>query len=303
MNNMTDIKYQKPFIKWVGGKTQIIDKIIEKFPNNIENYREIFLGGGSVLFALLTMQKNNKIKINKKVYAYDININLINVYKDIQKNKDTLYNYIEYNTKIYDGIKSSEVNRNPLTLEEAMTSKESYYYWLRKRFNTLQTGDIEKSALFIFLNKTCFRGIYREGPNGFNVPYGHYKKTPVICDKDELYKISDLIKDVEFKQSDFITSFSEIESGDFVYLDPPYAPINNNSFVGYTKDGFDIKTHYKLFDEIKKLNTKAKFIMSNVKVDLITENFKEYKQEEIIAKRSINSKNPGDSVIELIIMN
>ena len=297
-----DIKIQKPFLKWVGGKTQIIKDIISKIPPEINNYHELFLGGGSVLFAVLSLQKQKKIVIKNKIYAYDINSVLINVYKHVQSSKDELYKYINMYIKEYDSIEGSIINRKPTSIEEAKTSKESYYYWIRKKYNNIDKNTIECSALFMFINKTCFRGMYREGPNGYNVPYGHYKKTPTIISETDLNYISDLIKDVEFIHSDFSNSIKNVKDGDFVYLDPPYAPENANSFVGYVADGFNLEMHKLLFDEIKKLG-KIKFVMSNAKVDLVTENFKEYKCEDIIARRAINSKKPGSTTTEVIIYN
>jgi DNA adenine methylase len=207
----------------------------------MNNYHELFLGGGSVLLAVLSLQKQNKIKIKNKIYAYDINSVLINVYKHIQNNKDELYKLISSYIKEYDSIEGSLINRKPTSIEEAKTSKESYYYWIRNKYNNIDKNTIECSALFMFINKTCFRGMYREGPNGYNVPYGHYKKTPSIISKTDLDYISDLIKDVEFIHSDFKNSIKNIKDGDFVYLDPPYAPINENSFVGYVADGFNFR--------------------------------------------------------------
>ena len=233
---MSETKFQKPFLKWIGGKTQMIHTLMDKFPAEMNNYHEPFLGGGSVLFALLSLQKENKIVIKNKIYAYDINVLLINVYKNIQTNKDALFGYITSYITEYHNITGTEVNRKPLRMEDAKTSKESYYYWIRQLFNKMDKTTIECSAIFMFLNKTCFRGMYREGPNGFNVPYGHYKKTPTIITKEELDYISDLMKDVVFLQSDFCKSVQNIRSGDFVYLDPPYAPETENSFVGYTAD-------------------------------------------------------------------
>lgn len=295
-------KLQKPFLKWIGGKTQIINDIISKIPNEINNYHELFLGGGSVLFAVLSLQKQNKIIIKNKIYAYDINNDLINVYKNIQHNKDELYEFIDFYINEYDSINGTTINRKPTSIEEAKTSKESYYYWIRNKYNNIDKNSIECSALFIFINKTCFRGMYREGPNGFNVPYGHYKKTPVIITKSDLNYISDLIKDVEFKTSGFIDSIQNVKNDDFVYLDPPYAPENTKSFVGYVADGFSLETHQLLFDEIKK-NKKINFVMSNAKVDLVIDNFKEYNCIDIIARRAINSKNPGSTTTEVIIYN
>lgn len=299
---ITEQKLQKPFLKWVGGKTQIIDDIISKIPNQMNNYHELFLGGGSVLFAVLSLQKQNKLIIKNKIYAYDINSDLINVYKNIQNNKDELYECINLYVKEYDSIMGSIINRKPTSIEEAKTSKESYYYWIRNKYNNIDKNTIECSALFMFINKTCFRGMYREGPNGYNVPYGHYKKTPTIISKKDLNYINDLIKNVEFKNSSFTESIKNVKNGDFVYLDPPYAPENSNSFVGYVADGFNLETHKMLFDEIKKLEN-IKFLMSNAKVDLVIDNFKEYKCNDIIARRAINSKKPGSTTTEVIIYN
>ena len=244
---MTECKIQKPFLKWIGGKTQVINSIITKFPTEISNYHELFLGGGSILLALLSLQKQNKITIKNKIYAYDINKELINVYKHIQNNKDELYKHIDSYITEYDSLKGTDINRKPKSIEDAKTSKESYYYWIRNKYNNIDKNSVECSALFMFINKTCFRGMYREGPHGYNVPYGHYKKTPTIITKKDLNYISDLIKNVEFIQSDFGTSIKNIKDGDFVYLDPPYAPENKKSFVGYVSDGFSLETHNKLF--------------------------------------------------------
>ena len=299
---MTKQKIQKPFLKWVGGKTQIIDTIISKIPKEINNYHELFLGGGSVLFAVLSLQNENKIIIKNKIYAYDINNDLINVYKNIQNNKEELYKIIDSYIKEYDSLNGSIVNRKPTSIEEAKTSKESYYYWLRNKYNNIDKTSIECSALFMIINKTCFRGMYREGPNGYNVPYGHYKKTPTIIEKVDINYISILIKDVEFKQCSFTESIKNVKDGDFVYLDPPYAPEKSKSFVGYVAGGFNLEMHNLLFDEIKKLEN-AKFAMSNAKVDLVTNNFKEYYCDSIKARRAINSKNPGSTTTEVIIYN
>ena len=301
---VNDKNIQKPFLKWVGGKTQIINEIMNKFPIEMNNYHEVFLGGGSVLFALLSLQKQNKIILKEKIYAYDINEILINVYKNVQLNKDSLYDFISTYIKEYDDIKGTIINRKPLNIEDAKTSKESYYYWIRNKFNNMDKTTIECSAIFMFLNKTCFRGMYREGPNGFNVPYGHYKTTPSIITKSDLNYISELIKNVEFINSDFSKSLLNIKKDDFVYLDPPYAPENNKSFVGYTSEGFNLETHKKLFNEILKFNTREiKFLMSNSKVEIVLNYFKDYKTEDIVVRRAINSKKPDSKTTEVFIYN
>ena len=298
-----ELKIHKPFLKWVGGKTQIIKEIISIMPSEMNNYHEPFVGGGSVLFAVLSLQQQHKINIKNKIYAYDINYSLINVYKQIQKNNNELFKTIKLYLDEYENINENEnINRNPQTINEAKTSRESYYYWLRNKFNNINKDTIESAALFILINKLCFRGMYREGPNGFNVPYGHYKKTPAIITQKQLADISKLIENVEFIHSDFIDSFKNIKNDDFMYLDPPYAPETKTSFVNYNISGFNLNMHELLFTEIKNFKD-VKFIMSNSNVKLVTDNFKDYNCKEIIARRAINSINPGSTTKEVIIYN
>ena len=301
---------QKPFLKWVGGKTQMIDKIVSKIPTEMENYHELFLGGGSVLLAMLSRQKQNKITIRDKIYAYDINPYLINLYKHIQSNKDEVYDFIQNYMDVYGSIETNKCikeERNTDIYEEAIKSKESYYYWLRSLFNNIKDSEdraIEVSALFLILNKICFRGMYREGPNGFNIPYGNYKKTPTVITKETLYTVSELIKDVEFTNKGFVESIQSPIEGDFVYLDPPYAPENNTSFVGYVADGFTEENHKDLFEKTKNLDdTGILFMMCNAKVDMVTKSFKDYEILDIEARRAINSKNPGSKTTEVLIFN
>ena len=302
----SNIILQKPFLKWVGGKTQHIQQIINSFPDNMENYHEIFLGGGSVLLALLSLQKAGLITINGSIYAYDLNKQLIQVYRHIQSNKDELIKRVQHYRNEYDKcptVEKGTANRKPVNDTEAKTSRESYYYWMRKKFNLLKDLSIENSALFIMLNKTNFRGVYREGPNGYNVPFGHYKKTPAIISKSEIDKISTLIKDVVFIDADFNESINNSTEGDFVYLDPPYAPQNRKSFVGYTENGFDINMHKKLFKLTKALTTNnIKFAMSNANVELVKKNFEGYVFKEISARRAIHSKNPAAKTTDVLIL-
>lgn len=302
----SNITLQKPFLKWVGGKTQHIQQIINSFPDNMENYHEIFLGGGSVLLAVLSLQKAGLITIKGSIYAYDLNKQLIQVYRHIQSNKDELIKRVQHYRNEYDKcpiVEKGTANRKPVNDTEAKTSRESYYYWMRMKFNLLKDLSIENSALFIMLNKTNFRGVYREGPNGYNVPFGHYKKTPAIISKNEIDKISTLIKDVVFIDADFNDSINNATEGDFVYLDPPYAPQNIKSFVGYTENGFDINMHEKLFKLTKALTTNnIKFAMSNANVELVKNSFEGYVFKEISARRAIHSKNPAAKTTDVLIV-
>ena len=250
----------------------------------------MFLGGGSVLFALLQNIESNKIKVEGKIRAYDINETLIYMYKNIKKNPDKVLLEIKNIINVFNKLDGKIINRKPNDINEAKTSQESYYYWIRSEINKLSQYDKNTpvgSAYFIFLNKTCFRGVYREGPNGFNVPFGHYKN-PEIINEEHLYKISKLIKHVKFYYKSFELAFKKVKLNDFIYLDPPYAPENNKSFVGYTSSGFTLDQHKLLFETCKKY----KFIMSNAYVELVKNSFINYNIETISCKRSINSKKP-----------
>lgn len=281
---------QKPFLKWVGGKSQIINNILHCVPVEMENYHEPFLGGGSVLLAVLSLQKQGKINIKNHIFAYDINTDLINLYKNIQNSPKEFHSYLTTYFKEYDESKD----------------KETYYYSVREKFNKKYgENELNRSSMFLFLNKTCFRGVYREGPNGFNVPYGHYKTTPEMISLEELKNISNLIKNVKFIQSSFEQSFDNFKKGDYVYLDPPYAAENEKSFVGYTKEGFNIDMHNKLFEMIVNLHNEIKFTMSNSNVKVVLDFFDndKYIIKKLEAKRSINSKNPSSKTTEVIISN
>lgn len=297
----------KPFLKWVGGKSQIIHSVLSRFPNEMNNYYEPFLGGGSVLFALLSYHKKGQIKIHKNIYVNDINANLIALYKNVQKNPLGL---IEEVKKIYNDFEKANgthVNRNPQTLEEAKTSREAYYYWIRSQFNKLSTQDRESvyaSAMMLFLNKTCFRGLYREGPNGFNVPYGNYKK-PTILDDEDIMELSSLIQPVQFSCGSYEDFLKDVCSGDFVYLDPPYAPEKETSFVKYTTDGFDITKHQQLFQTCQEFAIKKiKMLMSNADVSFVRESFNDdlFEITSISCRRAIHSKEPASRTNEVLIL-
>lgn len=296
----------KPILKWIGGKSQILDKVLETFPTCIDNYHEPFVGGGSVLLGLLEHIKDNKIVVKGYIYAYDANFHLINLYKHIQVNTIQLYDNFQKLIEIYDSIHELKGMKSPKTIDEAKCSKESYYYWIRKQYNHLMLehpNSYECAALFLFLNKTCFRGMYREGPNGFNVPYGHYKKISII-NKEDLENFKDILKNVKFIHSDFRNSLPNVKQNDFVYLDPPYYPESETSFVGYTYGGFSEKCHERLIAIIKNMHgIGAKFVLSNSSVQKVRDVFSNFCVTEVDARRAINAKKPGSNTKELIISN
>ena len=329
--DLIDFEFNKPFLKWVGGKTQIISDVVGEFPTVMNNYYEPFLGGGSVLLAVLTLQQHNILTITNKIYAYDYNRELIYLYKNIQQKPKKFINTItkiidEYNliedenidkdNKDEDNNENIKKNTQPKNIDEAVSSQESYYYWFRQLYNDMTEKDKCSSlgsSYFLFLNKTCFRGVFRLSKTGkFNVPFGHYKNLTII-NKNHIKEISNLIKDVEFVHSSFENTLINIhknnkeDESNFIYLDPPYFPINTSStpsFVNYTSDGFTLETHKELFNILHKLKKNIKWMMSNSSTEDVINNFsnkKKYSITKILCRRAINSKNPESKVNEVLI--
>jgi DNA adenine methylase len=282
------MEFPKPPLKWVGGKSQQLPTLIGKFPRTIHNYHEPFLGGGSVLLATLTAAAAGTIRITGSIYASDLNRHLINFYTQLQQNTTLLIAAIERLAAAY----------------VAAPNQEEFYYNLREQFNTAPTAepaDLLKAATrFLVLNKTCFRGLYREGPRGFNVPFGNYP-APAIPTREELRETARLIAPVIFRCQPYATSLTATAVGDFVYLDPPYVPIRDTSFVGYNKTGFSEEEHCNLFRATKALP--CNFLMSNAAAPLIDEQFPQpaYTIERIECRRAINAKNPGETATEVMI--
>lgn len=296
----------KPLLKWVGGKSQIIADIIETFPRDMSDYHEPFVGGGSVLLALLSYRKAGLIKVNGDIHACDKNLALISLYKNIQSRCDAVREELESMVKVMTDCGKGGVNRKPENFAEAISSQESFYYWTRQCFNNFSPEELTSpkgTATFMFLNKTCFRGVYREGPKGFNVPFGHHKN-PCVFDKAHMAQVSSLIQGVYFHHCSFEESINDTRCGSFMYLDPPYAPINAKSFVGYTGDGFNKDQHkllFKLCDEVREKG--VRFVMSNADVPYVRGAFSEdkFSTRVVSCRRAINSKNPAARVDEVII--
>lgn len=287
----------KPFIKWAGGKNQLLNELVKKLPfenyNNITKYAEPFVGGGAVLFYIL-----NNYNI-KEVYISDINSKLIVTYKMIKKNVDELI------------IKLEKIQEEYLILDE--NSRKIYYLEKRKEFNLSNLNDIDIATLFIFLNKTCFNGLYRVNKKGeFNVPMGKYKK-PLICDRENLKQVSNKLKNVKIICGDYKKSIKFIDSDTFVYFDPPYRPINiTSSFTAYTKDSFTDNEQIELAKYIDKLTEKgAKIMLSNSDPKNVNKNdaffdelYNKYNIFRVKAKRTINSNASSRGEIdELVIIN
>lgn len=304
---MAEENIVKPFLKWVGGKSQIIELLMARYPEQINNYYDIFLGGGSTLLALLSYVRDKKIIVTGQIYAYDINSDLINVYKNVQKYPNELWGKIKKIIDEFYECSETDIIRQPKNEKESKTSQESYYYWIRQKYNRLSSDEksgLDSSAMFIFLNKTCFRGIYRVGPNGLNVPFGHYAG-PKIIDKETLLSVSQLIEHVKFKCIDFTQSLkTPFGQDDFIYLDPPYVQEKKTSFVKYDIAGFDIAQHKRLFAMCQNLMSNGcQFMMTNSASELVISSFEKekYLVDIIECRRAIHAKNPAKKAKEVII--
>lgn len=306
----------KPLLKWVGGKGQILDTVLDQFPTTIHNYYEPFLGGGSVLIGLLSRIKAGAITLTGTIHAADLNPCLIGFYQVLQSNPEGLLTELQRLSTAYAeacATQTPSVNRTPSSIEEARTSGESFYFWCRQRLNAIPRTPAHRAtppaaALFLFLNRTCFRGLYREGPRGFNVPYGNYKN-PTIVDADHLRAVSALIQPVVFSVTPFEETLAAASTApsphDFIYLDPPYVPETATSFTGYTADGFGPEQHATLFTALHGLSTKTRFLLSNSAAPAVRAAFPAplYTTTLLTARRAIHSKSPDSTTTEVLIRN
>ncbi|MHB8280528.1 MAG: DNA adenine methylase [Candidatus Humimicrobiaceae bacterium] len=292
----------KPFVKWAGGKGQLLADIQRKYPTglgeNIDRYCEPFVGGGAILFDILSHFDLKEILIN------DVNFELINTYRQIQNHVEDFLNQLQ---ALQDSF---------LTLDSQ--ERKSYYYEKRERFNYLKIyGDeqikLEKAVLFIFLNKTCFNGLFRVNRQGlFNVPMGAYKN-PNICDEKNLISISKLLQNVTIQYGDYKNCLPFINENTFVYIDPPYRPITEtSSFTTYSENRFDDIEQIALGKFVDAIhNTGAKVIISNSDPKNTDENdeffdelYKAYYIQRVTAKRMINCNGESrGNISELLVSN
>ena len=292
----------KPFIKWAGGKGSLIPQLRNFYPDElnegtITKYIEPFVGGGAVLIDIL--QKYNM----KEVYAFDINIDLINCYNIIKNNVEELIKELDIKEKEFKKLKDED--------------RKTYFYNIRKEYNSYKISEnelsIKRAVEFIFLNRTCFNGLYRVNKNGeFNVPCGKYKN-PKICDEANLRNLSKLIKNVIFKVSDYKECKMYVDNNTFVYFDPPYRPLSKTSgFTSYTKSDFNDENQKELaiyFKILDKMGAKLMLSNSNPKNINKKDNFFEeiyegFRINKVLAKRMINSNAKARGEIsELLITN
>jgi len=290
----------KPFIKWAGGKSQILDKIRTKYPlglgGRINKYAEPFVGGGAVMFDVL-----NRYDFNE-VYISDINRELTFTYKTIRDNISLLIAHLQ------------EVEAEYLNADGQL--RKSIYYRNRNKFNELKLSDdtsIELAALFIFLNRTCFNGLYRVNSKGeYNVPQGSYKN-PCICDVKNLRKVSDVLQHVTIKHADYRHASEFIDAHTFAYFDPPYRPLSTTAnFTAYSQNGFDDNAQSELARFIDQMSERGAYILAsnsdpkNVDEcdDFFDKLYARHRISRIDASRAINSVGSGrGKVKELLIAN
>ncbi len=269
-----------PFVKWAGGKRQLLDRIKERMPQKYNNYIEPFVGGGAVLFGL---QPQSAI-IN------DINVSLINLYRTIAEKPQELVEWVH-------------------RLDSDMWEDgKAYYYAQRERYNDKlmqEEYDVELAALLLFINKHCFNGLYRVNGKGlFNVPYNNSRRASM--EEENLLAVSTYLKQVVIRQGDFEEACQEAAEGDFVFFDSPYAPLNPTSFESYTKEGFDVESHRRLANLYDELTARGCFCMlTNHNTEFINELYggKGYRMDVVDVKRMINSDATKRTGQEIIICN
>lgn len=297
---MGEIKNAKPFLKWAGGKSQLISDIKNVIPNNLIQkdftYIEPFVGSGAILFWML-----NNFPNLKKAVINDINEDLINTYKTIASNPNELISILE--------IMQNEFH----ALEGNLENKKIYYYEKRELYNTRTEDQIGQSALFIFLNRTCFNGLYRvNSKNLFNVPIGSYKK-PTICDSENILAVSKVLQKVEILCGDFEQTIDYADKNSLFYFDPPYKPLSEtSSFNSYAKIEFNDREQIRLRDFCSKLDAlNHTWILSNSDVKGKDKNdnffdgiYSDFNIQRVEAKRTINA-NPKKrgKLTELLITN
>ena len=288
----------KPFLKWAGGKTQMLTHIREYIPtelnSDINTYVEPFVGGGAVLFWIL-----RNFSDVKNVIINDINTDLTTTYIIIRDNANELISQLKILQKKY--------------FTFSLDERKNYYLEIRQKFNERNNNPVIQSAYFIFLNKTCYNGLYRVNKkNEFNVPFGKYKN-PKICDEKTLLTNSQNLKNVIILNDDFEKTFNYIEGKSFFYFDPPYRPLNQtSSFNTYTTDGFDDMSQTRLSGFCDNLHDENHlWLLSNSDPknynpddNFFDELYSKYSIVRVNAKRSINSDgSKRGNIKELLIRN
>ena len=282
----------KPFLKWAGGKTQLLPQINKMFPAHLEQFdtfAEPFVGGGAVVFYIL-----EKYPMIKNIIINDINSKLIRTYVAVKENPLELIIFLEELQYKYWEL---DYNRQRL-----------FYLEKRKQFNSGKLNSTELASLFIFLNKTCFNGLYRVNKKDeFNVPFGEYRK-PLICNRSIIGRLSELLQKVTILEGDYTCTIKFLQGRSFIYFDPPYKPVSDTSnFTAYSTTGFDDTQQTRLASFCKTLGVESKWMLSNsCNGDdyFFRKHYMNYTIRQLCARRSIGAKaSSRSSVRELLITN
>ena len=285
----------KPFVKWVGGKTQLIDQLEALLPADFDRwenvtYIEPVVGGGAMLFYMLQTHYNIKSAI-----INDINPDLTTCYKVVRDFPNELVESLKEIQKEYYSLQSEE-------------SRKNYYLMMRDEFNTKQLNPIRNTTLFFFLNRTCFNGLYRVNKSGlFNVPFGRYE-TPTICDANTIFADSELLKKVKNLTGDYQKTLSYAEGKTLFYFDPPYRPLNNtSSFNDYTKEAFNDLAQRRLKEFCDQVEAAGyKFMLSNSDcADMFFDDlYLQYVIDRVWASRSVNANaSKRGKLMEILVHN
>jgi len=286
----------KPFLKWAGGKSQHLDKFREMYPTDFKIYIEPFVGGGAVLFDIL-----QRFTLDKAVII-DLNKELINCYRCIKQDVEEIIKQLEQ-------LKSEFISLNA-------AGQEKFYLDIRKRYNETvlnREHDFEKAANFIFLNKTCFNGLYRVNSKGeFNVPFAK-SKNPSVYDRENLTLVSKLLQNVTIIHGDYKQCLDYIGEGTFVYCDPPYRPLSASaSFVGYSQNGFNDDDQREVASFIKKLSERGCLVMlsgadpknADPEDSFLDELYNGFDIMRINARRMINCRaDKRGNITEIVVRN
>jgi len=282
--NTLHIRQYRPFVKWVGGKRGLLEQILPLFPKDFNNYYEPFVGGGAVFFELFS----KGLLKNKKVILSDINKELINTYNVIKNNPFELISELKKYKKQH--------------------NKEFYYKVreLDRKNNYNNLSNLEKATRFIYLNKTCFNGLYRVNKKGyFNTPIGSYKN-PNISDEYVILAASEALQNVKILHQSFVKILKQTQMNDLVYLDPPYYPLNSTSnFTSYNSNCFLEDEQFELFEVFDILTDKGvRIVQSNSDTDFVKDLYKKYDIKIVSANRFINSKSSKrGKITEVLIRN
>lgn len=281
----SDVVHARPFLKWAGGKTQLLPQLERLIPAQFNGYHEPFVGSAALFFHLYNLKQRGELKATmKRVSLTDSNEDLVNCYRAVRDGVEGVIGW----------------------LEEHKANHNSRYYYKVRAQNPRNLGDVERAARLIYLNKTCFNGLYRVNSKGqFNVPMGRYKN-PGIFDPDELRAASRALDGVMIEVADFREVLQRAKAKDFIYFDPPYFPVSKtSSFTSYTQQAFGKFEHESLALVFRALAEKGcKVMLTNSWTDFTRRLYVGYIRKEILASRSINSKAAKrGKVSEMVVVN